>query len=188
MDYFADVEIRRSARRRKTVSARVEGDTLVVMLPTGLSASAEQRYVRDMAERLAARRERRRPTDVDLHERAMALSRRYLDGAAVPSSVRWVTNQNSRWGSCTPSSKAIRLSHRLQEMPDYVLDYVLTHELVHLLVPGHGRDFYALMDRYPQRERARGYLEGFSGRSGESWDEPEIDEGGGAAAPESAAG
>ena len=34
----------------------------------------------------------------------------YLDGRAVPSSVRWVSNQRSRWGSCTPAEGSIRLS------------------------------------------------------------------------------
>jgi predicted metal-dependent hydrolase len=47
-------------------------------------------------------------------------------------------------------------------MPDWVLDYVLVHELVHLLIPGHGPDFWALVERYPRTERARGYLDGVS--------------------------
>ncbi len=36
-----EVEIRRSARRRRTVSARREGDKVVVLMPTGLSKKAE---------------------------------------------------------------------------------------------------------------------------------------------------
>ena len=74
--------------------------------------------------------------------------------------MRWVTNQNTRWGSCTPSEGSIRLSHRLQGMPEYVVDYVLLHELAHLLVPGHGPRFWRLLEAYPRTERARGYLEG----------------------------
>ncbi len=74
--------------------------------------------------------------------------------------MRWVTNQNTRWGSCTPSEGTIRLSHRLRTMPPWVIDYVLVHELVHLLVPGHGADFWALVARYPRTERAKGFLEG----------------------------
>jgi predicted metal-dependent hydrolase len=31
---------------------------------------------------------------------------------------------------------------------DAELDYVILHELVHTVVPGHGKDFYALMDRF----------------------------------------
>ena len=88
------------------------------------------------------------------------LSERYLSGRARPVSVRWVTNQNSRWGSCTPSDRTIRLSHKLRTMPPWVVDYVLVHELVHLLVPGHDADFWALVERYPRTERARGFLEG----------------------------
>ena len=166
MEGFSDVEIRRSRRRRKTVSAHREGDRLVLLMPAGLSARLEERYVKELGEKVLAREQRRRPSDSDLLERAARLSDRYLEGRAVPSNVRWVTNQSSRWGSCTTSERTIRLSHRLRGMPDYVIDYVLLHELVHLLVPGHGQDFHALLDRYPRVERASGYLEGWSGRDG----------------------
>jgi predicted metal-dependent hydrolase len=83
-----------------------------------------------------------------------------LDGEAQPTSVRWVSNMASRWGSCTPTDGTIRVSSRLRDMPSWVLDYVLVHELAHLLVPGHGTDFWDLVGRYPRTERARGYLEG----------------------------
>jgi hypothetical protein len=133
------------------------------MVPAGLSAADERRFVDDMLARLArkeARAERARPTDDELARRAAALSREFLDGRARPASVRWVTNQNSRWGSCTPRDGTIRLSHRLRTMPVWVVDYVLVHELAHLLVHSHGPDFWALVERYPRTERARGFLEG----------------------------
>ena len=38
------------------------------------------------------------------------------------------------------------------------------HELAHLLEPGHNARFWAWVDRYPQAERAKGYLEGWSRR------------------------
>jgi predicted metal-dependent hydrolase len=62
--------------------------------------------------------------------------------------------------------RAIRVSDRLRDAPDYVLDYVLLHELAHLLVPGHGPDFWALLAPYPRLERARGYLEGVAAAAG----------------------
>lgn len=160
------VEIRRSARRRRTVSAYRDGDRTVVLVPSRLSRAEEERLVADMLERLARQDARRRPSDTVLMARATALSDRHLDGRARPRSVRWATNQGSRWGSCTPADGSIRLSSRLQGLPQWVSDYVLVHELCHLLVPGHGPDFWALVAGYPKAERARGYLEGVSAASG----------------------
>jgi predicted metal-dependent hydrolase len=158
----APVEVRRSARRRRTVSAYREGDRTIVLIPARMSRAEERRWVSVMLERLARQDARLRPSDDELMARARDLARRYLDGRARPASVRWVTNQGSRWGSCTPADRTIRLSTRLQGMPPWVVDYVLVHELAHLLVPGHGPDFWELVDRFPRTERARGYLEGVS--------------------------
>ncbi len=125
-----------------------------------MSEAEEQRWVGVMLDKLAAQESKRMLGDTELVARAEWLSEQYLGGRARPASVRWVTNQNTRWGSCTPAEGSIRLSHRLKGMPEYVVDYVLVHELAHLLVPGHGRRFWELLEAYPRTERARGYLEG----------------------------
>jgi len=156
------VEVRRSQRRRRTVSAYRDGERVVVLIPDQFSRAEESEWVDRMLARLAAR-ENRLISDEALLARAQYLIKRYLsdhDGVVVPASIRWVTNQNGRWGSCTPADRTIRISHRMQEMPDWVLDYVLLHELAHLVVPSHNADFWALVGRYPKAERARGYLEG----------------------------
>jgi predicted metal-dependent hydrolase len=162
----ANVEVRRSARRRRTVSAYRDGDRTIVLLPARMSRADEREWVAVMVKRLADQETRRAGravrSDDELVTQARELSRRYLEGSAQPASVRWVTNQGSRWGSCTPLDKSIRLSTRLRGMPAWVVDYVLVHELAHLLAPGHGPAFQALVDRYPQAERARGYLLGVS--------------------------
>ena len=155
-----DVEVRRSRRRRRTVSARREGERIVVLIPDGFSQRDEKLWVERMVARVTASERRRRPTDAQLHERARRLSERYLGGHARPASVRWVSNMGSRWGSCTTADGTIRLSDRLQGMPEYVVDYVLLHELAHLLVAGHTRPFWTLLASYPRLERARGFLEG----------------------------
>jgi len=167
------IEVRRSKRRRRTVSAYRDGDKIVVLIPDRLSKKEEAEWVEQMVARLqkSERRRRRKPTDADLMRRARALSDSYLGGMAVPESVRWVDNQQSRWGSCTPSDRAIRLSTRLQPMPSWVVDYVLIHELAHLLEPHHDASFWAWVDRYPQSERAKGYLLGWSAAS--RMDEPD---------------
>jgi predicted metal-dependent hydrolase len=142
------------------VSAYREGDRVVVLIPARLSRAEEAEWVTTMVARIEKAERRRRPTDHALQARATELSERYLGGRSVPVSVRWVDNQNARWGSCTPSDKTIRLTTRLQGFPRYVVDYVLIHELAHLLVSDHGAEFWALVERYPMTERARGFLEG----------------------------
>lgn len=156
------VEVRRSRRRTRTVSAFRERDAIVVLVPERLSASEEREWVARMVDRLTRVERRRTMSHDDLATRAGALSRQYLEGRAQPRSIRWVDNQRSRWGSCTPADGTIRISERIRSMPSYVVDYVVLHELTHLLEHGHGNAFWAWLARYPQTERARGYLDGFS--------------------------
>ncbi|MCW2850243.1 MAG: hypothetical protein JWR90_4217 [Marmoricola sp.] len=157
-----EVEVRRSKRRRRTVSAYRDGDRVVVMIPASLSRREEAEWVETMLARLERSEKRRKPSDAELMKRAKDLNDRYLGGIAMPESVRWVENQQSRWGSCTPGDRTIRLSARLQGMPAWVIDYVLVHELAHLLESGHDAAFWSWVDRYPQAERAKGYLIGWS--------------------------
>ena len=169
------VEVRRSRRRRRTVSAfRAEDGTVVVLLPARMSAAEERTWVATMLARLERSEARRAPSDAALLERAARLSATYLDGLARPASVRWVDNQRSRWGSCTPADRSIRLSSRLRGMPPWVIDYVLLHELAHLLAPGHDAAFWALVDRLPRAERAKGYLEGVAAAARWSMDEDDV--------------
>jgi len=161
------VEVRRSARRRRSVTAYREGGVVIVVVPARMGRADILTYVDELVGRLEARERRARRTDDELHARAVELSARYLDDRATPTSVRWVSNQRRRWGSCTPADRAIRLSDRLQTMPAHVSDYVLLHELVHLLVPGHGPDFEAWMTRYPRLLEARAFLAGVDHTLGE---------------------
>lgn len=159
------VLVRRSARRRSTVTiSRREGD-LVIAIPAAFSAREERQWVGRMIDRLVSKESRRPParrSDAALLRMAREVSEAHLGGRAHPRSVTWSTRQNQRWGSCTPADGTIRLSHQLREMPEYVVRSVMMHELVHLLVPDHGPQFRALMANYPQAEKAQGFLDGVS--------------------------
>lgn len=155
---FGRIEVRRSARRRKTISAEIVGDALIVSVPDRLSRADEQEWVTVMARRMAQRKRRDRLNqDGDLARHAARLADHYVDGVR-PSGISWVANQKSRWGSCSPDDGSIRLSLELSSYPTWVRDYVIVHELAHLVVPHHGAAFWDIVNRYPLTERARGYL------------------------------
>ncbi|MGH3949771.1 MAG: M48 metallopeptidase family protein [Pseudonocardiaceae bacterium] len=164
------MDVRRSKRRRRTVSAYLEGDTMVVLLPDRMTKSEERHWVAEMERKLLHSTRRKaspaRHSDDALLARCAELSRLYLDGRAEPAGVRWVPPMRTRWASCTPSERTIRISTRLRDAPAWVLDYVLVHELTHLRVAGHTAEFWALCRRYPKTERAIGYLEGLSAAAG----------------------
>ena len=52
-------------------------------------------------------------------------------------------------------------------LPAFVVEYVLVHELAHLVQASHGPEFWALVNRYPKTERARGYLMALGGEDNE---------------------
>lgn len=152
------VEIIRSAQRRKTVSARLEAGVLIIRAPAGMTDADLAPIIENLRRRLHRRGRPAALSDTDLEKRAQELNRKYFDSRLRWQSIRYVTNQNSRFGSCTPEDGTIRLSHRLAQMPTWVRDYVLVHELAHLVERNHGKRFWALVNRYPLTERARGYL------------------------------
>ena len=147
------VEVVRSARRRKTISARVVGGILRVSIPASMTRAEEEECVSEMVGRM---QRKARTRHIDLPERAEVLATRY--GLRRPSSIRWVDNQEHRWGSCTPVDGTIRISSAMAGFPSWVIDAVIVHELAHLQVHGHGPAFKAIMARYPKAELARGFL------------------------------
>ena len=153
-----EIQVIRSKRRKKTASAKVENGIIILRVPAAITEVELKRIKQDVQAQLAKRKRRIPASDEDLDRRARELNRRYFGGELRWESIRWVTNQNKRVGSCTPERGTIRISHRLMQMPVFVRDYVVVHELAHLVESNHGPKFRELVDRYPRAERARGYL------------------------------
>ncbi|MGH9188322.1 MAG: M48 metallopeptidase family protein [Acidimicrobiales bacterium] len=147
------VEVVRSTKRRRTVEARMVGDVLQLRIPARLSLAEEERWKAEMLRRFERSQ---RAAGIDLEVRAHDLATRY--SFPQPASVRWVGNQNGRWGSCSVDRGHIRISDRLAGFPPWVVEYVLVHELAHLVEQDHSPAFWALVDRYPKAERAKGFL------------------------------
>ncbi|MDN6170059.1 MAG: M48 family metallopeptidase, partial [Micrococcaceae bacterium] len=163
-----NVRVLRSARRRRTVSGVWKDGAAVISIPATLSLRQENDWVDRMVPDILARRAKAlgkfgENADTELMQRAQRLNRKYLQSRAEPLSVKWVTNQNTRWGSTSTGSGAIRLNHRLQQMPSWVQDYILVHELAHLIAEdGHGPQFKALEARFERLDEAKAYLWGVS--------------------------
>ncbi len=156
------IEIVRSAQRSKTVSGAFKHGKLRIYVPALLSKEQEEHYVATIVERVERRETQQMLNEGDpLRKRAAELNAAYFAGKLDIASVTYVTNQNSRFGSCSVRRKTIRLSHHLAEAPAWVRDYVLMHELAHLIEPGHNRRFWAIVDRYPRAQEARRYLKTF---------------------------
>ena len=155
------IEIQRSKRRKKTVAARIVGDTLQVRAPADLPQDELDRVIARLRPRLERQRRQQQALDnEELEARAAELNRRFFGGRLQIGRVMYVHNQEQRYGSCSPQTAVIRISHRVAAMPVWVRDYVLVHELAHLLEPKHSPRFWALVNRYPRAERARGFLMG----------------------------
>lgn len=152
------VEIIRSRKRKKTVSAELKDGTLVVRAPARMSDRELAPIIARLQKRLEKRANKPATSDTELETLARKLNRTYFNGRLQWHSIRFVSNQNRRFGSCTPANGTIRISDRLAKMPKWVLEYVVVHELAHLEQANHGPQFWDLVYRYPLTERARGYL------------------------------
>lgn len=153
------VEVVRSPRRRKTITAEHRNGRVVVRLPAGLSRAEERQWVDRMVSRLEERaRTDRLNARRHLERAARRLNDEHFGGRLRWRSIRYVHNQRDRYGSCTPEDGTIRISHRVAEYPEWVREYVVMHELAHLVQPTHSPRFWRLMDGYPLAERARGFL------------------------------
>ena len=153
-----EIRIIRSKRRRKTVQAREIGGALEILAPAHMSDKQLEPIIKNFAERINRHKKLSKLGDQVLEGRADVLNRKYFDNRLHWESIRWVTNQNRRHGSCNTDRGKIRISHHIAEMPRFVQDYVIVHELAHLIEPNHSQRFWELVYQYPRTERARGYL------------------------------
>ena len=155
-----NIKIIRSKRRRRTISARVIGGEIHVYLPANLPQSEEEKYVNEMVGKLE-KRKRRQELNKDggyLAKRAKEINKIFFNGKLNFESIEYVTNQTSKFGSCSYTKGTIRISDRIADMPSWVIDYIIIHELAHLIEPNHSKNFWDIVNRYKYAERARGYL------------------------------
>ena len=160
------VDIQRDKRLKKTLRwERLQDGSVLIRVPYRyprhrVSSLLEQ--VTSQLDKSDAPHAQR--TDSDLHQRAELINRKYFNGKIQWNAIRWVSNMQSRLGSCTrggPTDGQIRISEKIKNWPEWVVDYVIAHELMHRRHPNHSDVFWSdLRAAYPLTERARGFIHG----------------------------
>ena len=154
-----DVKIIRSNKRRRTISARMVENVMVVHAPAAAS-DLELSNVIDKFKKKFEKRKLKRELDRTQGLKVIAdrLNKKYFNGELKIQSIEYSTNQDRIFGCCSHRAAKILVSHRVAEMPHWVRDYVVFHEMAHLIEPNHSESFWHIVSRYKLAERAKGYL------------------------------
>jgi hypothetical protein len=171
------VDLRRDKRLKKTSRwERLPDGSLLVRVPYRLP-----RYkVSTLLEQVASQLDKTimvhtQRTDADLQQRAELINQKHFKGSIQWNAIRWVSNMQSRLGSCTrggPTDGQIRISDKIKKWPDWVLDYVIAHELLHRRHPNHSDAFWTdLSAAYSLTEQARGFIHGIGFAAGHPLDD-----------------
>lgn len=156
-----EILVIRSTRRKKTISAYRQGGKIVVSIPARMTKAQEREIVPEMVASVRRDEAKRTPAEGALAERIVELLTQLAPEITErATSVTWRT-MRERWGSCTTADGTIRISDRLKAAPAYALDYVLFHEGIHLRFGDHGPEFQEALARFPEKEVARAYLDGY---------------------------
>ena len=94
-----------------------------------------------------------------LKERLPLLLGKWEKALGVEAGKVFVQKMKTKWGSCNPVARNIRLNTDLAKKPPQCLEYIVAHELAHLLERRHNDRFTALMDAHvPQWRQYREML------------------------------
>lgn len=66
----------------------------------------------------------------------------------IPMPEISIRNMKTRWGSCNPKKQKVTLNLQLMKADLECIDHVVLHELMHFKYSNHGKEFYALIDKY----------------------------------------
>lgn len=128
--------------------AEVSGESIIIYAPQGSSFEQRQAELNSLYRR-------------ELSQKISELAPLWEQRTGLFTDEWRIRDMKTRWGSCNTVRKRIWLSLKLAEKPICCLEYVIVHELCHLLVPNHGADFKALMDRfYPDWKKVKKLLNG----------------------------
>lgn len=171
------VNLKRDKRLKKTSRwERLPDGSLLVRVPYRLPRYKISTLLKQVASQLdKAIILQAQRTDADLQQRAELINQKHFKGSIQWNAIRWVSNMQSRLGSCTqggPTDGQIRISDKIKKWPDWVVDYVIAHELLHRRHSNHSDAFWNDMRAaYPLTEQARGFIHGIGFAAGHPLDD-----------------
>mgnify|MGYP000514648453 CR=1 FL=1 len=105
-----------------------------------------------------------------LHAAVPSLIEKWEARLGVKVSAYFLQRMKTKWGSCNPTSRAIRLNTDLAKKPPECLEYIVVHELAHLIEPSHNARFVSVMNLFmPKWQHYRDELNNLPVRH-EDWD------------------
>lgn len=159
---FEDIEVIKSDKRKKTVHAKIIDEKLQIFLPSTISKKEENYWIEKMKKRCMNKRKKQLlNTNSKLREYAEEINKKFFEGK-LEFDIEFVTNQNTRFGSCTSENKTIRISDKISDMPKWVQNYIILHEMTHLIYRDHSDNFWKKVNEYKYSERAKGFLIAFN--------------------------
>jgi predicted metal-dependent hydrolase len=116
-------------------SVQLEHDTLVLAVRSAADVAARQATLSEWYRQI-------------LKAEVQPLLAAWEPRLGVTVSDVFVQQMKTKWGSCNPSTRTIRLNTELAKKPAECLEYIVLHEMVHLLEPRHNPRFVALMSQF----------------------------------------
>lgn len=154
-----EVKINRSAKRMKTISAKLQDSILYVDAPAHAAHDKLHVIIEKFKRNILKQHLKKHLNNThNLKDIAEIFNKKYFSSQLMINSISYSSRQEHKFGWCKYKKGDILISHRLANMPDWVRDYVIVHELAHLIVPNHSKEFHELVMRYPLAERAKGFL------------------------------
>ena len=108
------------------------GEVMRVNAPADMPEPKLQEVVNNFRKRFERRKLQK---ELNLKENLLTvcsrLNKKYFDCRITVKSIEYAADQVRKWGVCNSRDRAIRISHRLAAMPQWVRDYVVVHEMAH---------------------------------------------------------
>ena len=149
--------------KRKTISLKVENDLSVTLkVPIRMQdrdivefLKKHKEWIEKQRCRIAADNSVESAITPDEERRLRSAAKEYFEKEVkkyseimglYPTGVK-ITSAKTRFGSCSPKN-SLCFSWYLMLYPKAAAEYVVVHELAHIKIKNHGKDFYALVQRY----------------------------------------